>query len=209
MLINFKQISRQFAPSTNVDPNLLLHPNIPKPLHKCNPRSVLGQDWWDEQRQFAYSKASYHCEACGVHKRMAKYHDWLEAHEIYDIDYRKGTATFVRLAALCHSCHNYIHSGRMQALVNKKQFAAEKQQYILERGDKLTKGLRRPPEPSYVAPWDQWKLIVEGIEYERYFNTYEDWCKYYGYETRRKRTYFSAYDSNFDSDFESDFDPEF
>ena len=205
MLINTKAVSRQFEPSTDIDPSLLLHPNIPKPLHKCNPRTVLGQDWWDEQRQFAYSKANYHCEACGIHKRMAKYHDWLEAHEIYDINYSKGTATFVRLAALCHSCHNYIHSGRMKALVDKKQFAAEKQRDILEHGDKLTKGLRRQAEPNRTAPWDQWKLIVEGIEYDRYFNTYEDWCKYYGYEIRSKKIHYSGFDLDFNPDFDPDF----
>ena len=108
-------------------PQILTHPNIPKPLHGMNPRSVLGKEWWDVKRHEAYAKCNYCCWACGVHKMHAKYHQWLEGHEFYDINYSTGRVELVEITALCHSCHNFIHSGRLWKLYEKGENSEAKQ----------------------------------------------------------------------------------
>lgn len=95
----------------DIEPGILLQHNIPKPLHGVNPRSIMGNNWWNKERQLAYQSTDYHCIACGVHKNDALLHHWLEAHEIYTIDYEKGLVTFTRVVPLCPYCHKYIHNG--------------------------------------------------------------------------------------------------
>lgn len=162
-------------------PELLLHPNIPKPLHGVSPRSIFGQKWWDEQRQEAYKSTEYHCAACGVHNHNAKYHKWLEAHEIYEFDYEKATLTFTEIVPLCHSCHNYIHSGRMQILVDKGEFPEEKMQDILSHGLSVvatyTGKIKQYKYGSHQ--WSDWKMIIYGKEYSPMHESYNSWSKYY------------------------------
>ena len=163
-------------------PEILLHPNIPKPLHGLAPRTLMGKEWWDKNRQIAYRSTDYHCIACGVHKKDAKYHQWLEAHEEYDIDYEDGTMTFKRLVPLCHSCHNYIHSGRMEALVRKGEMEKEKMEDILEYGDDVLKnaGIKRKDNiPNKIAQWEDWVLIFEGKRYKGKFKSFNEWQEYY------------------------------
>jgi len=72
------------------------------------------------------AEQDYHCWACGIHKTSAKYHRWLEAHEVYDIDYGTGRVEMKEVCALCHSCHQYIHDGRMQKLFEQGKLSFEK-----------------------------------------------------------------------------------
>lgn len=111
-----KWYEQQDSPEPEVTPSILQHPNLPKPMHGLNPRGLLGQRWWDDHRHPAYAERDFHCWACGVHKSEAKVHQWLEGHEEYEIDYPKGRMVFKRVVALCHFCHNFIHSGRLYML---------------------------------------------------------------------------------------------
>ncbi|MDV3002453.1 MAG: hypothetical protein N5P05_004108 (plasmid) [Chroococcopsis gigantea SAG 12.99] len=140
-------------------PELLLHPNIPKPLHGVNPRTILGRKWWDEQRKIAYARYDDLCWACGIHKTEAKYHQWLEAHEVYKIDYSTGKVEMVEICALCHSCHQYIHDGRMQKLFNHGQFSFQKYIDILSRGEKIIK--RYLTEVAINYKGEAWKKPLE------------------------------------------------
>lgn len=118
-------------------PEILLHPNIPKPLHGLNPRSIMGQEWWDVERQKAYASTNFHCLACGVHKSRAIIHKWLEAHEYYNFDYPHGTITIEKIIPLCHACHNFIHSGRLMKLLFRGEVSEQTFWEIVKHGVSL------------------------------------------------------------------------
>ena len=192
-----------------MNPEILLHPNIPKPLHGVNPRTIKGKDWWDVERQKVYKERNYTCWACGVHKRDAKFHSWLEAHELYEINYSKGTVKFKGLCALCHSCHNYIHNGRLEILYLKGEITFSKFSYILQSRSDILISKRLPinafafsvmcrnsiPLPikynvqtiddSVDAEWDEGKLLFEGKEYYSNFKDISEWKSHYSKSNRK------------------------
>jgi hypothetical protein len=183
------------------DPSILTHPNIPKPLHGVNPRTVMGQKWWDVKRKEAYASTAFRCLACDIQKRRAKYHKWLEAHEYYDYDYLTGTLTLQRVIPLCHSCHNFIHSGRLYAMYEKGEVPFQKITDILEHGLGILSenglkaffgtievaellGIKTDVEPEIPEPcevkWHEWKMVIEGKEYFSNFKDEEEWANFYG-----------------------------
>jgi hypothetical protein len=181
-------------------PEILSHPNIPKPLHGIAPRTIKGQKWWDVTRKKVYESTDFHCIACGVSKKNARRHQWLEAHEYWDVDYEKGITTVSQIVPLCHFCHNFSHSGRLSMIVDKEKPKKEVID-ILEHGfsvladNKLecfpitlelaeslgaeTFGVTAYKHPDTNVPWHGWKLIFEGKEYKSKFKNYEDWQEHY------------------------------
>jgi len=171
------------------NPKLLLCPNIPKPMHGVNPRTVLGSKWWSKERKEAYKRTNYHCEACGVHKMRAKYRQWLEGHELYSINYRLGRMIYIRTTPLCHFCHNYIHDGRLEALLDKGKISHGKFAQIIQHGDDVLKraNLKRPNKrdrdraivdailSGNIAEWKDWRMIVNGEEYPPIYVDHNHW----------------------------------
>ena len=94
----------------------------------------------------------------------AKYHQWLEAHEDYDIDYETGEVNIKQIIPLCHSCHNFIHSGRLW-MVNHVG--------IKHRCTSISLG------DVDIADWDEWHLVLEGEKYYSKFKNYEEWEEFY------------------------------
>jgi len=175
-------------------PEILLHPNIPKPLHGVTPRSILGKKWWDKTRKEAYESTAFRCKSCGVWKLDAKGRKWLEGHEQYDIDYAKGTATYLETVPLCHYCHNYIHDGRLSSLLQIGEVHQSKYVAIIQHGDdvlwkaKLTRPSQKDREEGMtkmlinglVAPWQDWRLHLFGKEYPPKFKSEAQWKKVVG-----------------------------
>lgn len=154
-------------------------------MHQTAPRTVLGNAWWEKERQAAFASTNYHCEACGVSKYQAQYHQWLEGHEIYKIDYAKGLCKYVRTVPLCHFCHNWIHIGRLTALLQKGDVHQAKYVAIVQHGDRIVKasGLTRAlPYEGPVAPWHKWRLVIGRKRYKGKFPTLEAWCKEFSYD---------------------------
>jgi hypothetical protein len=189
----------------NLQPEILLHPNIPKPLHGLAPRTIKGDDWWNKERQKAYSKNNYKCWSCGIDKLQAKYHKWLEAHEIYKINYTIGEVKFIDICALCHSCHNFIHSGRLFSLYQKGEIKYDKIYDILKHGFDILKNTKLEINPfalrvakevneklhkeyskykiySYgicLAKWEDWYMLIDNKKYKGKFKTFEEWEEFY------------------------------
>lgn len=165
-------------------PIILLHPNIPKPMHGMNPRTVMGQKWWDIEREKTAKHNNYCCWSCGVHRQDAKYHKWLECHESYKINYAKGIMKLEELVSLCHSCHNYIHNGRMEALVAKGKMPQWKYNRIIEHGNKIVSGIPQSIIPSsyigYFAEWKEWHLDINGKKFYSKFRNLKEWERFYG-----------------------------
>lgn len=170
-------------------PEILIHPNIPKPLHGVNPRTIMGTNWWNRERRKVYKSTEFHCIACGVHKDDARSRQWMEAHETYSIDYLKGRATYIETVPLCHFCHNFIHSGRLQALLDSGKLHHSKFVAIIQHGDRVLRaaGLEKKSHfereaevkklirQGLIADWEDWRLIFDGKEHEPIYKTYEQW----------------------------------
>lgn len=185
-----------------IDPSLLTQPNIPKPLHGINPRTMRGKDWWDKVRKEAYKSTDNHCKACGIHKSLARYHKWLEAHEAYKIDYIKGLVIIEKIVPLCHACHNFIHSGRLAKIAGSRECSMEKAIEILEHGFRIlaknnlkcfpgtlmtaemlqagTYNVESYEFPEITTRWEDWRMIFEEDIYRPKFATFEEWREYYG-----------------------------
>lgn len=168
--------------SWTTEPGVLLCDSIPKPMHGMAPRVIFGQKWWDKVRQRAYRSTLFHCKACGVSKFNARGRSWLEAHEVYEIDYLLGRMTYVKTVPLCHYCHSYIHSGRLTADVESGKIKASKFVAVRQHGDDvlLMADLKRPePYSGPEAEWGDWRLVINGEEHEGLYESFERWKKVY------------------------------
>lgn len=169
-------------PSWKLRPEVLLHSQIPKPMHGMAPRVVLGQAWWDKTRRAAYASTEFHCVACGVHKTAARYRPVLEGHELYDIDYLEGRMTYLETVPLCVSCHSYIHHGRLKHLCDTRHISAQRYIDVIQHGDGILKkhGLVRLDDyPGPYADWSEWRMVVDGREYPSQFRNIRDWERYH------------------------------
>lgn len=188
-------------------PEILASPNIPRALHTVNPRTILGKKWWDEQRQIAYAHHDYRCWACGVPKQNAEFYHWLEAHEDYNYNWKTGRVELKEIVALCHSCHSFIHNGRLYQLYLEGEISKDKVWQVLDHGLDICKRnnvkpyygafkvyamLHGMPEneaekyskyfgwcPDVRAKWEDWHLIVEGEEYRSPFISEKEWKEYF------------------------------
>lgn len=112
---------------------LIAMPNIPKPCHLLNPRNLLGASTWNHMRKRAYAMANDTCEICGAKPENLRHR---HGHEVYSIDYEKGTVTFQRVFCICALCHlGCIHTGRAITLFKQGNPLYPKE-FLLEGAEK-------------------------------------------------------------------------
>ena len=148
-------------------PELLQHPVIPPPLHGLAPRTVLGQKWWDATRKEAYAKNNDCCWACGIHKSESWYRKYLEAHESYTIDYDNQIVTLNEIVGLCHSCHNFIHIGRLISQYMQRNVSRNYVMNVLDWGVRVlgNAGLKPNATQGY-----HWLRLAKGFSSEQAAN---------------------------------------
>lgn len=124
----------KWAPPTDDDLRpLIAMPNLPKPTHALAPRTLLGAGAWDHIRKACYAKADNTCEICGDKPENLRHR---HAHEVYEIDYEKGTAKFVRAFCVCALDHlGCIHTGRAITLYKQGNPLYPKE-FLLEGAEK-------------------------------------------------------------------------
>jgi hypothetical protein len=152
-------------------PELLFHPPIPMPLHGVNPRSIMGKYEWDKLRREVYDINNDCCWACGVHRSEAQPSPWLEAHELYDIDYKKGRMRLREIVALCPLCHKYVHLRRLAALVEQRKRQPKTYQRVKAHGDALVAKYK-------PKPWWNVKKATKAMEKSK--KKWRDWYLEYG-----------------------------
>lgn len=190
-------------------PTILSQPNIPKPLHGMTPARLMGKMWWDARHSEAYGANNFCCWACGIDKDQARYHQWLEGHAQFTYDYLQGTLEFSEVAALCHSCHGFIHSGLTYMKLQAGKIDQDRANYIMKRGDEILGDVGQNPwtgtrrvvyavlggrselldtsdydgSTDYRGediPWENWRMVIEGRVFLPRFKSMAEWQKHYG-----------------------------
>lgn len=115
---------------------LIAMPNLPKPTHALAPRTLLGASTWNHMRKACYAEAGDTCEICGERPENLRHR---HAHEVYEIDYEKGTVKFVRAFCICALDHlGCIHTGRAITLFKQGNPLYPKE-FLLEGAEKAFK----------------------------------------------------------------------
>lgn len=174
-------------------PELLLHPQMPKPLHGLNLRSIVAPSEWDRIRRAAYALHGDCCWACGERKRgigpTGRRNGDLFGHECFEFDYARGEGRIVEVVAICSDCSDYIHIGRIRMLIQEGVLPETEFDRISEHGSEILKraGLSKLPL-SYIgeiAPWPEWHVFYQGQKYLTLFEDYNAWARKFGHSEKK------------------------
>jgi hypothetical protein len=155
----------------------------------------MGRPAWDVMRKKIYAKHEYTCAACGVHSRKAIIKQYLEAHELFEINWQTRNMKLIGMEPLCHACHSFIHSGLLEVRLMHRKVTPEHVATILGHGVGILEasGLRVPPSTDHLckklglqhgmkvskAPratgWRGWSMTWEGKNYPALYNSESEW----------------------------------
>jgi hypothetical protein len=109
----------------------------------------------------------------------------MEAHEIYRTDYAIGRLYYLEAVPLCQFCHAFIHSGRLQALLDRNQITQQRYVAVIQHGERVlaNAGLVKPKQyDGPIAEWGKWRLVVGRRMFKPKFKSLEEWVKHFSIE---------------------------
>lgn len=118
-----------WTPPEENDARILGMPNIYYALQGrgLQPRTIEGATEWNKMRKLCYYNAKWKCEACGKYQGPGK----CQVHEVFQTDWKKGQAVFIRLMCLCEKCHlGVIHSGRALTMYQRGDWRMPKSKLL-------------------------------------------------------------------------------
>ena len=85
-------------------------------------------------------------------------------------------------------CHNFIHDGRLKALLDKGEVTQDKYDSVMEHGTRVLKeaGIKKKKKPKKnikIAKWEDWRLVLFGKEYPPIFKDYLEWAAFHNQPT--------------------------
>lgn len=174
---NVKMVDGWVPPADNDLRPLIAMPNIPRPLHGVNPRTLLGTSTWDHMRKACYAQAEDTCEICGCKpENLRRRH----GHEVYEIDYAKGTAKFVRVFCVCSLCHlACIHTGRALTLW-KHQNPLYPTEFLLQGAEHAFKIISEYNKDNPEADLRAYSTFLDYLKYEELREPMEKLIEKYG-----------------------------
>ena len=139
---------------------------LPKSIHGISPRKIMGDAEWNKIKKEKQKIANHHCMCCGEYVSH-KPGDYLECHEIYNINIEKKECELKDVVCICHKCHEYIHLGRLQMLLKEGKITHEYYLEIFNRGNNLLKsfGLKKNNLPVDEINNPDWVLIYNNKRY--------------------------------------------
>lgn len=91
-----------------MDKKILKFELVPDGCWYYNLRSILSKTQWDYIKKIVKERADGKCEICG------KKTNFLDAHERWSYDSKKGVQKLEDIISVCKDCHSVIHIGRTQ-----------------------------------------------------------------------------------------------
>lgn len=182
-LTKFRRVYTDW-PAEKCRPEILLDMRIPLPMSGLNPRTVMGDVWWAEERRKALKRTDNHCAACGVHAMNTTERLALECHERYERDGK--CMVYVECVPLCHDCHAYIHRGLLRQRCAAGQVSIAERRRIMDHGRDVilssSSGRQhRSPEHADLVRlgWKGWTLKVGDQVFYSKITCLADWQRQY------------------------------
>ena len=149
-------------PKKNIE--ILRDPPIVPAMHEINPRTCLGNKWWQKVRKKVLAESGEYCQCCGE-----LFTDVPDCHERYNYKYRRKSVhvTLQEVVVICKLCHRFIHRGFFNRQVKQGKFLEAYRIKVLRHGLALLNGEYVKQHPTRVLLFkpEQWYLEIEGKKF--------------------------------------------